>query len=217
MAKNKYIDLKSHWIQLTKTDDPKAHGIDNGISRYFARRDVYKSFRGLRLKNYSKRTVNGYNAIFSVYLSYSALDILTSTIAKNYYSLKPFERYIKRSKNKADNRFEIFKLKIENKELAAWLRENHSLMKIVADETVQYIENDIISFCSHDHDNLIAVCQGIRHLVAHGNLTSAAAQAHSEKYAKAIEKCAELVIDAADQLVINLLDEIELINLYKNK
>ncbi len=156
--------------------------------------------------------MNGYNAIFSVYLAYSALDILTSTIAKNYYSLKPFERYIKRNKNPKNNIFEIYKLNIENKELAAWLRDNHQLMEILADETSHSIEKETISFCSHNHDNLISVCQGIRHLVAHGNLTSTGAQAHSTKYSKVIKECALLVINAADQLVVSLLDEIEFTN-----
>ena len=209
MTKRKQDWLKSRWIQLTKTDDPDAHGIDRGISRYFARRDLCKSFRGLKLKDYSKNTVNGYNAIFSVYLAYSALDVLTSTIAKNYYQFETFDRYLKRDKKSGGCIFEIYRIRIENEELADWLRDNHLLMEIIADETVQHIRKDVISFCSHDHNNVISICQGIRHLVAHGNLTVAAAAAHSKKYSDAIEYCAELLISAADDLMMALLTEIE--------
>ena len=154
------------FFSLRQRFNPQAMGFDcdiGTINRLSARMGLAKSFQGIQLEGYTKQTVQGYNALFRVFLTHSALECFCEVYGygtswpKMSQALAPViacydpapVMHIFRERDNQDKLYSFLQKHLTNK----------SLLKDLKD----------CKECTSE--NIVAVSAAMRHVFAHGVLT----------------------------------------------
>ncbi len=157
------------------------------IYRFIARLRVAYQFGGLKINDLAPETVRGYEAIFSVFLSYTAFELFWAGLAE-YYEDSSIE--------KEKYRYELHDPAVEHR-----LKSNRKLEHYLLHEKAK----DQLSIRIHDFfggydSNLMPILSGIRNKVAHGHLSVAGIKADTKSNSQAIWNASQLLIEATDDL-----------------
>lgn len=172
------------WSQIAKNLPSNKTGT---LNRFTARLRVAYLYDGLKIKGLSPETIRGYEALFSVFLSYTAFELLWTGMAE-YYG----EHSIAHERHN----FELHDSTLESK-----LKENkkleHYLLHERLDDELSVKIHDF--FCDHD-SNLMPILAGIRNKVAHGHLSVAGVSADTKQNSEALWNASQLLVHATDDL-----------------
>jgi hypothetical protein len=180
------------WSKLVKSN---IDGLETvSINRFVARYRLAKSFKSMEFEGYKDVTVSAYNAIFQLFLSYSALDILFKGIKKN----KHIAKYKKT----------IYAIKVKDADLANRLKKNEAFMKILTDNIFdETTKIELNKFCDEPtRINMMGIARGCRHLTAHGEMSAAGSTALNKKNATDLKILSDLVLAAADNAFTEFVD-----------
>jgi hypothetical protein len=157
------------------------------INRFTARLRVAHLFGGLKLNELSPETVRGYEAMFSVFLSYTAFELFWAGLAE-YYEDVSIEN-------------EKYEFELSDSGLGEKLKSNKKLEHFLLHEK---LSNDLLrgtnDFFGGHESNLMPILAGIRHKVTHGHLSVAGINADTKGNSQAIWDASQLLIEATDDL-----------------
>jgi hypothetical protein len=157
------------------------------LNRFTARLRVAYLYDGLKIEGLSTETIRGYEALFSVFLSYTAFELLWAGMAE-FYGEKELE-------NERHN-FELYDTALESKIKENEKLEHYLLHERLSDELSVRIHD---FFCNHS-SNLMPILAGIRNKVAHGHLSVAGVHADTKSNSEAIWNASKLLLQTTDAL-----------------
>jgi len=157
------------------------------LNRFTARLRVAYLYDGLKIEGFSTETIRGYEALFSVFLSYTAFELLWAGMAE-YYGEKEIA-------NDRHN-FEMYDSNLESKLKSNRKLEHYLLHERLSDELSVRIHD----FFGNHSSNLVPILSGIRNKVAHGHLSVAGVNADSKKNSEAIWNASKLLVQTMDDL-----------------
>ena len=133
------------------------HGTNGDVFRFAARFRVAKSFSGIKLTGYSSETISGYNALFRVFLAWSAFERFMALLKENPDTIMPRLRPYAPARNlqtiyKHDRSGKFFSFLLQ--------RVNPKLKKELC--AIQGGKSNKITF----------VAAATRHIFAHGHLSA---------------------------------------------
>jgi hypothetical protein len=179
MLSNSPPDWKVCDDALAKFVEPTKMGFTCGpgdLHRFRARYRVAKSFTGMHLETYSQATVDGYSALFRLFLTYSAFEQFMDCCGLNLKgmlpALAPYDPAACEASVRAVNQHEQFLDFV----LQRLDRKEH--------------QDQFAAFLSKKPFNVLYLPAGIRHIFAHGILTPNAGAGFAQP---AIEACNVLV------------------------
>lgn len=155
------------FCSLPQRIKPKTIGFacDTGsINRLHARMSLVKSFRGIQLEGYSAQTVQGYNALFRVFLTHSALEGFCNVYGYNRSWPKMGQDLtpVIAPYNPAPV-LRIFRERDTQDKLYAFLQRHLTGKSLLRD----------LKDCKEcTSDNIVAISAAMRHVFAHGVLTA---------------------------------------------
>jgi hypothetical protein len=162
------------------------------LNRFTARLRVAYLYDGLKIEKLSTETIRGYEALFSVFLSYTAFELLWAGMAE-YYGEKELE-------NERHN-FEMYDSDLESKLKSNSKLENYLLHERLSDELSVRIHD----FFGNHSSNLMPILAGIRNKVAHGHLSVAGVSADTKRNSEAIWNASRLLVHDTDDLFHSFL------------
>jgi hypothetical protein len=147
-------------IALSNYTPPSAMGFackPGDLNRLSSRYRLAKSFRAIQLESYVKETVDGYSALFQVFLCYSALEQFMDCCGLNLNGVEPcLPAY-------GAAGCEVSIRAVEKYDL--FLKAVHAHLDRRAHR------KQFEAFLSGDPSNVLYLAAGIRHIFAHGRLT----------------------------------------------
>jgi len=182
--KNNLPTSNAAWSKLVKSNKDGLETVS--INRFVARYRLAKSFKKLEFEDYAGKTVNAYNIIFQIFLSFSAMDILFKGIEQN-------KKTIKFSKT-------IYSIKIEDESLQKKLKSNKAFITfLIENSESDKLKNKLTNFLKMPSDkNLISVARACRNLTAHGDLSAAGSTALNKSNAKDLIMLSNLILNVTD-------------------
>jgi len=183
--------MKSHlptsnaaWSKLVKSNIDGLKTVS--INRFTARYRLAKSFTKLEFEGYADKTVNAYNIIFQLFLSFSAMDILFKGIEQN-------KGIVKFNKT-------IYSIKIEDESLLKKLKSNEAFINfLIENSESDKLKNKLTNFLKMPSEtNLISVARACRNLTAHGDLSAAGSTAMNKSNAKDLIMLSDLILNVTD-------------------
>ncbi len=172
------------WSQIAR-DVPSER--TRTINRFTARLRVAHLFGGLKLNELSPETVRGYEAMFSVFLSYTAFELFWAGLAEYYGDV---------SIRDERHRFELQSRSINEK-----LKKNKKLeLYLLNEDASPLLTEKIKHFFERNDSNLMPILAGIRNKFAHGHLSVAGINADTKRNSQAIWDASQLLIEATDDL-----------------
>lgn len=181
------------WSQIAKT---LPEGSTKIFNRFVARYRLASLFDGMKVDGLSAETVRGYEAMFSVFMSYTALELLIEGIA-DYWDDKSIKN-------------ECYDFNLISAELEQKLRMNSKLRQFLLDEIEStLLKIRINNFFENKASNLTPILAGIRHKVAHGDLSVAGINADTKVNSDAIWDASKLLLEATDDLFYSFIRSIE--------
>lgn len=181
------------WIQIAR-DLPSDR--TRTIYRFIARLRVAHLFGGIKINGLAPETIRGYEAMFSVFLSYTAFELFWAGLAE-YYDDSSIE--------KEKYRYELHDSAIEKK-----LKSNQKLEHYLLHEKV----DDQLSIRIHDFfggydSNLMPILSGLRNKVAHGHLSVAGITADTKVNSQAIWDASHLLVETTNDLFDSFICSLE--------
>lgn len=125
------------------------------VSRFASRFRVAKSFDGIQLQGYTVPTVRGYNALFKVFLAYTAYDL--------FKGIAPEALIAERAK---DYPVKALMTEIRKRDRSIqWI-------KFLKDHATVKWRNKLGDIMSGQSDDIFDLAAAARHIFAHGHLTA---------------------------------------------
>jgi len=180
------------WSKLVNSE---INGLETkSINRFIARYRLAKSFSHIEFDGYKDATVNAYNAIFHLFLSYSAVDILFKGIKQN----REVSKYKK----------SIYSIKIKEEQLAQRLKLNTAFIEMLISNTTDETTAKELKIFQKDlsKTNMMAIARSCRHLTAHGEMSAAGSTAVNKKNAADLKMLSDLVLHAADNVFTDFVN-----------
>ena len=156
------------------------------INRITARMKFVKKFQEVKVKQYSKETMSGYNGIFQTFLAYSAFE--------GFIQLFP-----EVDKNEVEKGFPKKKYKQVSKKILQLDKGNKFLDSLQQQVTNHTLKNRIIAFQKGEKTTPLVIAKSIRHIFAHGKLTPNANDANPEKVAEICSLLSNLMLEIMDK------------------
>lgn len=166
------------------------------IYRFIARIRLAHLFEGMKINKLSPEVIRGYEAMFSVFLSYTAYELLWTGMAE-YYN----DHSIKNERHK----FELSDSAIESK-FKKNLRLEHYLLH---EESADELSVRIHDFFSGHSSDLMPILAGIRNKFAHGHLSVAGVHAETQMNSEAIWDASRLLLSATNDLFHSFVISLE--------
>jgi hypothetical protein len=190
--KNHLPSSNAAWSKLVKSE---VDGLKTtSINRFIARYRLAKSFSHIEFDGYKDVTVNAYNAIFHLFLSYPALDILFKGIKQN----REISKYKK----------SIYSIKIKEEPLAQRLKLNTAFIEMLISNTTDETTAKELEIFQKDpsKNNMMAIARSCRHLTAHGEMSAAGSTAVNKKNAADLKMLSDLVLITADSVFTDFVN-----------
>jgi len=133
------------------------HGTNGDVSRFAARFRVAKSFSGITLAGYSSETISGYNALFRVFLVWSA-----------------FERFMAILKEKPDTIMPRLSPYAPARNLQAIYKHDRSgrFFLFLLQRVNPKLKKELCAIQAGNSNNITSVAAAARHIFAHGHLSA---------------------------------------------
>jgi hypothetical protein len=174
----------AQWSKIAR-DLPSAQ--TRTLNRFTARLRVAYLYDGLKINGLSPETLRGYEALFSVFLSYTAFELFWAGMAE-YFGEKEIE-------NERHN-FEMYHSVLESELKSNKKLEHYLLHERLSDDLSVRIHD----FFGNHSSNLLPILAGIRNKVAHGHLSVAGVNVDSKKNSEAIWSASKLLVQTTDDL-----------------
>ena len=168
--------------QMMGYQERKAGSIINTLH---ARMRIAKAFQGMHLQGYSEDTVNGYNSIFQLFLTYSAFEKFLALHSLRYPSNVTEEWLAPYSPETVAQ-----EIRLHDK--------NWKFINFLDEHLQRMLKEQVQAFKHGETDNVIFVAAAIRHVFAHGHLTA---------YAKDTRpKIVKAICDSLSDFLLNFID-----------
>jgi hypothetical protein len=160
------------------------HGSEGDVQRFIARYRLARSFRGLLLDDYGQATIDGYAAIFRLFLAWSAFERLLEIIGveqKQAHVLFDAHNVAGLCDRiaQSDNR--------------------KSFYSFIRDHTRTAVQAEIDQFLSGNVVDSVYLAAAIRHVFAHGKLSPHANRTIPRKVVRICDDIADFLLRAMDE------------------
>ena len=143
------------------------------FQRFLRRFRLAYCFDGLKLYHLDQNTVDGYDALFSVFLSYTSYELLWSSISLYYEDTSLKEERLKYS--------------IINPELASRLKRDKKLAEFLHLEDKNYpITRQVQRFFKSNNADILPLLEAIKYKVMHGYFSIGGMKPDSREHSKDI-------------------------------
>lgn len=164
-------------------DSNRAH-----LNRFKAMFDLAKNFQKVDLTNTLQQTIEGYSAIFAVFLAFNA--------AEKLGSIKGFVEI---------NKWELLDQKLST-DLRLMLGDLYEVAEEFLDKS--YAREQLVNFINGENDNIRIPATAIRNGFAHGSLTPHILNATTIKNHKTLFELSEKLLDESERLFSNWVNSI---------
>ena len=165
------------------------------INRFATRYRLASGFKSLQVDGFSEKTetVDGYSAMFKVFLAYTALEQLHKA-SKEFKKQHLHQRFAK-----------------PHPELAQQLREAESIL-IFLNEHLEskYLKEKLKEFEDEKHDVCLYVATGLRHAFSHGFMSAHAKNTSPKKTIDFCNILSEMLLKLADEEFSKIVQSLHL-------
>lgn len=177
------------WAMITNSLPPKKI---MKFQRFLRRFRLAYCFDGLKLHHLDQNTIDAYDALFSVFLSYSSFELLWSSIALFYE-----DEMIKE---------ERIKFSIQNPDLALKLKHNKNLEEYLnLEDKNNPLTQQVERFFSSHNSDILPLLEAIKNKVMHGYFSIGVIKPDYSEYTKYIWSASRELLVVTEDIFYNFV------------
>lgn len=170
----------------------------NDVVRFASRYRVAKSFKGILLEGFSEATMKGYNALFKLFLSWSAFEQLLKITG------------LKQVDEEIAHLFDSYR----SKDLCDLIRKydkNNAFYSFIISQVNNAHKAEIEKYFTEQELNSSYLASAIRHIFAHGQLTPHANNTKPKDVIKICDAISEFLLQIMDKEFTNRITKADIL------